>query len=736
MARNYLIGRGELLVEQVPAPGGGGDKNHPYTVEESRTRLAPLLRSTIVQFEGDEDFTPDGVHVARFLLHPAYIAKSYHPAGMLRAAGLEVIGSRERKTLVENHTIAEWEDLEFTTSELFVAGTSATFTRLAKNLEGSGALDREYDDIREFESIAAFTAADKVKVGTGDATLDQYELVLHQPTEGLTPNNQAAFLKAADRVGITVATDRAFDTGTLWFVPATGPADAITELARFSTIRVARPMPRLHVEPVTRSVQLPDLELPDAPDQLGGARVAILDGGLPEGHPLEPWLDRYWEADPSASPVDTYTEHGLAVTSAFLFGPLQNGKAAAPPPSRVSVIRILDSSTDSDNQYELYNVLGHIEEVLLSQAFDFVNISLGPSLPIEDDDVHAWTAVIDTLLGDGETLVTVAAGNNGDLDRASGNARVQVPGDAVNALTVGAADHRYGTWSRADYSAIGPGRTPGRVKPDVLAFGGSDAELFHVLGADPVSTLGMQGTSFAAPWALHQGAGIRSLLGSELSPLAIRALLMHSAVQGERPSDEVGRGKLPESLDDIIVSGDGVARIIYRGELTPGKYFRAALPLPAGGVTGMVTVTATFCFATPVDAASPDTYTRAGLEPVFRPDLALFKKGAKTPSTRTFFDKPNYQSEAKRRSDFGEWETVLHRSKRMYGTKLNSPVFDIHYNARERGGKSSATEGLPYALVLTLEAPKHVNLYQDILDTYPGILAAIEPTVEISVSNR
>lgn len=37
-------------------------------------------------------------------------------------------------------------------------------------------------------------------------------------------------------------------------------------------------------------------------------------------------------------------------------------------------------------------------------------------------------------------LTLVAIGNNGAYDRASGNARVQVPSDSVNAVAIGAAD--------------------------------------------------------------------------------------------------------------------------------------------------------------------------------------------------------------------------------------------------------------------------------------------------------
>jgi len=190
---------------------------------------------------------------------------------------------------------------------------------------------------------------------------------------------------------------------------------------------------------------------------------------------------------------------------------------------------------------------------------------------------------------------------------------------------------------------------------------------------------------------------------------------------------------LPLDVDAIASVGDGVARILYQGELRPGKYLRAALPRPEGGFIGDVSVSATFCFASPVDTQSPDLYTRAGLEVVFRPDLSKFGKGAKTPSSRSFFSPAAYSDEALLRADQGKWETVLNATDRMRGATLGDPVFDIHYNARDGGGSSRETAPLKYALVITLEAPKMVNLHQDILDAYPGVLLPIEPIVEIDL---
>lgn len=437
------------------------------------------------------------------------------------------------------------------------------------------------------------------------------------------------------------------------------------------------------------------------------------------GIPINPWPKR----------LDHYS-----VTSAFLFGPIQPNGVADRPYAYADHLRVLDDSSGSDDPLILYRTLGFIEEVLLSRQYEFINLSLGPDWPIEDTDVHAWTSVIDDLLSDGDTFMTVAVGNNGDMDHESGNARVQVPSDCVNAIAVGAASATEDWWERASYSAIGPGRSPGVVKPDLMAFGGSPGKYFHVLAPNPRPELQPQlGTSFASPYLLRAAVGVRAILGDELPPLAIKALLVHAADGKDFSVRHVGWGKVPEDLMQVITCPSGVARVVYRGELKPGKYLRARLPIPDSGLNGMVTLKATFCYSCPVDPQDASSYTRAGLDIVFRPNEKKVKSGSSTAGTKSFFTAKAYETEQERRSDHGKWETVLHGNTRMRGSSLDAPVFDIHYNAREFAGKPSRPSKIPYALVITIDAPKHLDLYNEVLRAYANILTPIQPQVSLPV---
>ncbi|MHB8132489.1 MAG: S8 family peptidase, partial [Mobilitalea sp.] len=549
---------------------------------------------------------------------------------------------------------------------------------------------------------------------------------------------QTAFLVYANSIEVKIYNDLAFRAVNLKFLPAEATLHNIKKLSKFAFIRVIRQMPTLRNLPL--SVRMPSglvkCPLPQDPPIAQDIRVAIMDGGLPPMHTIKPWLTSNIPMDETAEDDPEYNKHGLGVTSAFLFGPLREGHMPERPFSPITHLRILDKKSEKDDPLLLYRTLGFIEEVLLSREYQFLNLSLGPDLPIENQDVHAWTAVIDDLLSDGNVFLTIAAGNNGELDRASGNARIQIPSDCVNGVTVGASDSQSIKWGRASYSAIGPGRSPGFIKPDLMAFGGTSSDYFHVLAPGTTSTISPTlGTSFASPLLLRMAVGIRAFLGDTLSILAIKALLIHTASRGNNDPVEVGWGKAEEDLDAIISCPGSMARVIYQGELKPGKVLRAPVPLPKDITNGFITLRATFCYSSIIDPQNPDTYTRSGLDVCFRPNETRIASEAKFSKTKPFFNRQPYATEAVLRTDFVNWETVLHSEKRFQASTLNSPSFDIHYQIRENGMAARSLVRLRYALVVSIIAPHYNDINARILSSFPQ-LQTIQPRIALPLQAK
>jgi len=735
--RNYLLGYGERLTAPVEIASGGGEKKPPYTFGEARSRLAPMLQSAAVVLGAlPEKACPNGQAVATITLHPEYYAKSYYPGGFLREAGLRTVGSRA-KTITPEQRSRGREPEEAVTTELFVAGPRDSFHRLADQIPSWEAASPAAKQLASIEKVSALEAEERMrplKKAKGKLPL---EIVLHASESRRDRFILAGFKAYLEELELEPDLERIFFAGQLCFLRLRATEREAHQVARFSFLRVLREMPKLRTtHPVLRG-SLPRPRACTLPEE--GAldpnlRVAVFDGGLPETSPLTAWADAMETPGIGESHPDLLW-HGETVTSALLFGSVRS--RAERPLCRVDHHRVLDKNSEKD-PFELYEVLERVKSVLEQRRYEFVNLSLGPTLAVDDDDVHAWTAVLDEHLSDGAGLVSIAAGNTGEEpeDPVLQNWRVQVPSDCVNGLTVGASDRCGETWARAPYSSRGPGRSPGIVKPDLVTFGGSHHEPFWVFDPDtPGRLLATGGTSYATPAALRSGLAVRAHLGTVLSPLAIKALLIHRTDPGGHSRDDVGWGRLPEDMDDLVLCPDGSVRVVYQDEITAARYRRIHVPLPQGGLTGKVEITATFCFATPVDPEHPGNYTKSGLSVVFRPNRSKFAKDdAVHPKSESFFQPKNlYPTEQQLRGDAHKWETCLHASKRKLAKSLDGPVFDIHYNARADGRDDVRAERIHYALVITIDAPKVKDLYDRVVRTYRAQLQPLTPVLEIPV---
>jgi hypothetical protein len=472
-------------------------------------------------------------------------------------------------------------------------------------------------------------------------------------------------------------------------------------------------------------------------------RVAIFDGGLPDNVNLAPWVNLI-EPKGIGPAVPDYQEHGLAVTSAFLFGPLDSNKSVERPLCHVDHVRVLDQNTGKNGDFEYYDVLDRILDTLdnATEPYHFVNFSLGPDIPVDDDDISSWTASLDERFSGGSTLSTVAAGNSGNADHKSGLNRIQPPSDGVNVMAVGASDCMdLNTWRRVDYSCIGPGRSPGVVKPDGVVFGGSSQSPFFVIGpsTNPVA-VGTRGTSFSAPYALRSAASIQAQLGAKFGSLAIRALLTHRADRGLNDLPDVGWGRFETDYSKLITCDDDEALVVYQGELPVGTHLRAPVPLPDGELKGKIMVSATLVIAPEVDPSFPNAYTRGGLEVAFRPNSLKRtpKQGGKISThadTKSFFSAKNMfgLAEYALRDEGHKWEPCLKASQQYLSSTLNDPCFDIYYHNRSEGMKLKEPEPIKYALVVSIKAPQVANLYDRVVRTYSNVLIPLRPQARIQI---
>lgn len=735
--KNFLLGRGERLTEDVTVRSGGGPKEAPYTFGEARKRLTPMLNDVVKYLDQlPDDACPRDQAVLTLTLNPEYIAKSYFPAELLREVGVEVVGSRPKKVKPEKRS-RDREPNETVTTELFARGSRRALRAWSDTLPNWTQETRGADELVSIEEISTPTPHTKIKGTMPKEGLLPMEIVLHGgELEGEVEaiHDFRNFLKAR---GIPQDFGRRFYAQGLSFIELDAPAERAEEIAAFSAVRAMRKMPALRMlRPTIRSSGIPSSRpvLPAEPAISESTRIAIFDGGVPEGHPITAWVTPY-EIEGMMPATPELHEHGVAVSSAALFGHIDPRLPIPRPFAAIDHYRVLDEDPEQ-HPHELFQVLERIESVLSAQDYDFVNLSIGPCLPIEDDDVHAWTAVLDDRLSRTATLAAIAVGNDGESDALTGLNRVQVPSDCVNALAIGACDTIERDWQRAPYSSVGPGRSPGLMKPDLVGFGGSVARPFVVLSHDldpKLTTTG--GTSFAAPSVVRMASGVLAHFGSNLNDLAIRALLVHTAEASSIDPYEVGWGRCAQELSEIVLCGDDEVRVVYQGEISPAKYIRAPIPMPSGKIKGMIKLKATVCYKSQIDPHHPGNYTRAGLEVTFRPhDERFSRDGQIHADSKSFFGSaPTGATEDELRRDAWKWENCLNASKRMQGRSLKNPVFDIHYNSRLEGRNFSPDKKLPYALVVSVQAKSVSDLYDQVVRNYAAQLEPLQPILEVPV---
>lgn len=720
---NLLLGNGQALVGPTDWPNPPSRKGDVYSLQQARDHLHPqleLFARTAARIAPEA--APRGQVVGKVLVHPEYLAKSFFPAGVLRTAGLAHLGTRS-KSITPRHRLRKRDpDKPMFTAELLVAGTPEEFKMLDQLLMTSQVKAMQLDLMR-IEDIGLMVAGDRIRAlrPLSDGTL-LLEAVLHAGEDD--DDILSDFAQWTKMCNGRADLERTISIDSLSFMPVHIPASAVEHLAVFTHLRVLRSVQTLREEKSRlRSVtDMGAVSIPVGSPVTDAFRVAIFDAGLDTTRVGDWATENIWPE--TAVTVPAYIAHGSAVTSAVLFGPVDLAAAELPRPF-VPVDHFRIATPCDEKVPEMFDAVSRICEVLDRRQHHFINISVAPCETVHDDDVHLWTSVLERRLASGEVLATVAVGNHGEL--AKPHNRIQVPADLVNALAVGAATSRVGPVVRASKSCVGPGRSPGLVKPDGVAWGES-LPLF-----DPISgTVALyDGTSFAGPVTLRAGVGAAAL-ARDVSPMAARALLVHTS---ERPKagkiEEIGHGRFALDPFDLITCGDREAMVIYQGQLEPGKPIGAHLPWPDGVVQGKVKIRATLLFATSVDLAHPINYTRAGIEARLRRSPG----GA----TVSFFSKSRLfgQTEQDMRADTHKWETMVSKEIGAEADTLNDPVLELIYRARDEGRPISRTkvEPLPYVLVITVAAKQETDFYNRVRQRYP-VLAPIQLRIGVSLPTK
>lgn len=741
-----IIAHGERYVEAVTKRAGSGPKKYPYEYAVAKDRVMSDLEVLSDDLKDNPQmFMPEKIICVR--MEPKFEAKSYSPDPIVYAVHdkMEIIGGRKYTYDVKDNKEEK--------AKLYYVRTRSEGVDELKKLLASGTRDRQVSWRHSIQSVRAINLMDAEEkvMGFPDGWSDGFvEFVLHPLGKDNTRETVKRFLSISglksDDVNI-----REYGDG-LTFIGAKASMGNIEAVAGFNPLRSVHPI-RDYDDDVLRVISMdgpkpPEKKMPE------GIVVGVFDSGIDD---TLPYFSGYAENTDLVKNDRKNFSHGSCVTGALLYGNmrgLDSCAVLAPPDIFVKMFRVFPEDGTSyagnpEGKLGLYETIDHIEETVKSHPeIKLYNLSLGPHMPIIDDEINRFTYALDKLTfdsgDDGENILfTVACGNDGE----KAFNRIQPPSDMVNGLGIGAYTvNALNDPCRANYSCIGPGREGAKVKPDVLEFGGSLEYPFVSTAAEAGKIAACAGTSFAAPLAMHKIACLVAD-SEEISPHLARTIFIQNAVlpDGTVRNDEEGYGYSVKEPGEMLECGDNKVTILYEGELDPAM--TAKLPVFSPGINsgkGNVTITWTITTVVNPDINDVDSYTGSGVEDTFYPHCQRFtfrKEGEKPEHVNLLEEngmdrmkalldagytqavlpdsKPAkiYREENDLRNNDLKWDTVIKKTKTMRSNSLYMPFLTIH--AMSRNGH---TDPIHYYMAVTIEAPKYEgNLYDGILRTYPQL---------------
>lgn len=764
-----LLVNGEALRVDVTAPNpGGGPKYEPRTAEDAATLLLPQLTSALEDARDlpQELRAKDRVYVEAKLV-ANYLAPSYFPTPLLAQIGASPVGSRADIGIYQ--TSAKSEEVQ-TRRLIFTLPDSglAAFEALVRTGGQGRSQIQAFAEIRKLEEISlpdpsrVLRAPERSSDQTRPPGARTWEAVLH-PRSSLSgeavPIDEGTLERWFELIEAHngyAHRDFVRQVGGLTFTPVTMPSEEdAAALASFNPLRALRPMPAIRPRPRFGLRSGSRLVAPASGRPVDtSVKVAVFDGGV-DAHNGASRLFPISTPDLTSEPPDQdCLDHGTGVTGAVLYGLVAPGQQAPQPPLPVESFRVLPAPTD-DEDLEGYWVLDQIKEAIEQGGHKLVNLSLGPEVAVEDDlEPNRWTSELDQLAWENDVLFVVAAGNDGEEDRATGLHRVQVPADMANGIAVGACDTPAPTkpWARAPYSSMGPGRHGARVQPLGVQFGGVDHRLFDVIRADG-SFLEASGTSFAAPVTTHALADLITRI-PRVNSSVLRAFVTHFAEthrSHHKLRHEVGYGRHALNFEDALQCHPDEAHVLIVDEIERGDLLGYQIPVPTG-LAGKLELRLTLAYATPVDPTEPTEYTNAALEMLLRPHHQTYSFGPPTgseakrrtldarttearqmiidgwkqsqePAARSL-GAPKGSNEAQLR-DSGKWETIRYHKINFKPGEIELPRLELAYVARRTGAIDNAPSKVPFAILVSIrDVDGNGTLYDEIRSQHKALVPA------------
>jgi hypothetical protein len=535
---------------------------------------------------------------------------------------------------------------------------------------------------------------------------------------------------------------------------------ALTNLANHPLVRAIRPPVQLQLadneEPISptdgASTKETFLSIPEPSADATYPIVGVIDSGV--APVLAPWIvDRFDYLDEG----EYDSAHGTGVAGLITMGQSANPTSVVP---EVNGCRIYDAPLYPKGPFmEKYangfaDFLEEIEQAVLEarthHGVKIFNLSINAISEVERHRYSIYAASLDQIADTYGVIFVNSAGNlppgqrrapwqkrpvdvvNYFANRTQADT-IYKPAESVRSICVGALnppDTEEIKGSPTVYTRRGPGLQVG-VKPDVADYGGTGpATPDKPTGLASIKPNGAKtdvvGTSYAAPLVARTLAGLDVSTGGQLEPDALRAMLLHHTQMPEpltkRGLRELGRqfagfGQ-PASVAEMLETDDHQITLVFQSRLTVGERRPAILRFPfdwprslvdeGGRCSGRVKMT--LVYSPPLDPAFGAEFVRVNMEASLLQRQANIKKDGQ----------PSYTNQITARylpktAGLGVPEKALiNHGLKWWPSKQYKSIFKekgefsnwrLEVTSLVRAEAQFPTEGVPFALLLTIEDP-------------------------------
>ena len=482
-------------------------------------------------------------------------------------------------------------------------------------------------------------------------------------------------------------------------------------------------------------------------------RMGIIDSGIAK--PLEGWLLGRFDY----LATDRYdSRHGSKIAGLAVAGQGANGPAIAPETDGCQIFdiplypnipfRLVYRRGFNDFLEEMEQSVREAHEAHGVRVF---NMSINAETEVQRYAYGAYAARIDAIADRHGVLIVNSAGNlerkdkRRPWDAAPGKTlayfasrttldTILQPTETVRGVSVGALTTPgcgQVPLTPATYSRRGPGLQFG-VKPDVAHYGGGaplkDDDPTGLVSCDEAGqAVAVCGTSYAAPLVARTLAELDMRTEQTLTPRTLRALLLHDADMPEPLQKRglkdlarqfVGFG-MPGAAERMLVTDDHRITLVFESLLTAGQPRPAIMRFHFAWPEQLIdpqtracsgTVKMTLVYEPPLDPAFGAEFARVNLDASLKQRQPRMRKDGQP----GFDDQMTMLGMPKVRGlPLSERALIDHGLKwwpaKKYHARLaangESSEWRLEVASLTRAEASFPTEGVPFALIVTIEDP-------------------------------